>query len=448
MHPTHRLLSLVALALVAGCAEPVASDNVWIDVDVSIDDAPTMAQKAADLIDAATDSVRLALPEGADGVVIDAVADAIERGLVVELVSDVDRRDDPGFQRLLELDGVQGYTAGEVQSRFLYEDEQEAIASGEPFTGLVFNGGPVGYFEFAFNQDVSWGSEEAVMASSYVLVDDDRFLTTTHLGVDAPGSRPVLTGRGEYLLDDLIDEHIQLYGGVDAVAVTRFNNPAKSVTDRDWMYPVADAYELEMWLAPQERATKRVIDAIYSARSSVWVLTDDFANEGLATALYDKHTMGFDVRVVIGPAFPDSDLPTEDGDVLNRDSLRYLVANGSRLESDGQSTDDRFPLRRITGAERLPTVVLLDVEQARDGNHYPAEAHFLSLDLYSSTRLFRGSEVKSDQFIDGALWVVRDPQHDGRDSDTLETELQLFSDTFLEHWDRADAVPVPFNRGR
>ena len=88
--------------------------------------------------------------------------------------------------------------------------------------------------------------------------------------------------------------------------MTAFSNMQKSIADNRWLYRTQSSLDLEVWLGPQERLTKRIIDAVYGARSSVRVLTNDFANEGLTQALQAKAGHGFNVQVIVGPGMRGS----------------------------------------------------------------------------------------------------------------------------------------------
>jgi hypothetical protein len=151
------------------------------------------------------------------------------------------------------------------------------------------------------------------------------------------------------------------------------------------------------------------------ARSSVRVLTDDLANEGLIKALQDKAALGFDVEVVVGPSFG-----------TNSSALARLFANTTP------------GVRKRRTSEPNPTVVILDAATARDGNAYPARVFSLSHDLISANRLYRGTPVRNDQLIDGVLWVVEDELH--RATPSMRSEpLQLAVSLYEDHLARSGA---------
>ena len=196
----------------------------------------------------------------------------------------------------------------------------------------------------------------------------------------------------------------------------------KSIADNRWLYPTQTDVMLEVWLGPQERLTKRIIDGVYGARSDIRVLTNDFSNEGLAKALQEKAEWGFDVEVIVGPAFKDS-------------HSKY----SRRLED---STDDVDKFQVTEGAE-VPTVVLIDFKKADDGLRHTSRAFVLSHDLYSAVRIDDSEQpdlvddeevipgVTNDQLIDGNLWVLDDG------SGGVSDELLLLETLYENHLDRA-----------
>jgi hypothetical protein len=183
-------------------------------------------------------------------------------------------------------------------------------------------------------------------------------------------------------------EHNQVFGGSDATATTAFDDSAKSIADFRWLYPTDSQMALEIWFGPQERLTKRMIDAVYSAKSTIWISSDQIINEGLIRALEYKARDGFDVRVLVGDKQPAQ---------FNPRTPPALLANET----------PNVPKRRLSG-ELLPTVLLIDYEDARDGNNYPTRAFMLSHDMVSASRLFQQTTVANDQLIDGNLMVLND----------------------------------------
>ena len=352
--------TLIPTLCLLGCSAPDTSslfNQIQIDI---VDGAAATTASFVALIDGAQDELALALPEGSDTVLTDSILEAHARGVEIELVLDYDNQDDEGFATLID--------------------------AGVPHT-LADDG--LSYFEFNFTNDVSWSSEETIMSSAFVVADQSGFISATTVGGTMDGPRVLVSGQGENLVEDLLSEHNQLFGGADAVAVTAYDSPAKSIVDTRWSYWMSTGPQLELWFGPQERITKRMIDAVYRAKSSVWIMTDDFANEGLVAALQSKAEHDFEMKIIVGPQFGNSSNPL------------------SRL----LQTEAPNVWKREVDAGRVPTLVFVDVEPARDGRYYPAQVFIASHDLYSSARFYRATEVATDQLVDGTLWVLNDPSH-------------------------------------
>jgi len=383
-----RLAMIASLALVA-CAPPDA-EELFNRVDVSVEQTPADASRHfVDLIDDAEDSVHICLPSIEDTSLSDALIAAYDRGVEVEVATDIDMADTEGALALAE--------------------------AGVPLT-LADDG--IAYFEFAFNIDVEWSSEETIMSHSFVVVDGYHVANATAVGDLAEGPRVVFDAVGEELAEDLWTEHNQIFGGADCTATTAYDALAKSIADYRWRYGTSTDEGLEIFFGPQERLTKRVVDAAYSARASVWVVTDDYSNEGLSlalkekVALFDELGYDFDARVIVGPNF--GTVSPSQANTLSRDTP------GVR--------------KRQLDIERLPTMVLVDYERSPvDGRRHHAKAMVLSHDLFAAARLFRGAEVINDQLIDGSMWVLDDFDSPSEDMTRLE-------DLFWELWEQGEGL--------
>lgn len=368
---------LPALLLLAACTDgPDVAADAFTRVDVEIVDGPAdVSQRFVAALEATERQALVMLPQLEDTSLSDALIRAHERGVLVEVVTDVDETDDPG-----------------------------ALALAQAGVPLTLADGAVTYFDFALNQDVSWNSTDAIMSHATLVLDDLRVLNATSAGDITAGKRIVFDVTSEDLAWDLAAEHNQVFGGTDATSLTAYDSLAKSIADHRWRYPTQTDLDLEVWLGPQERVVKRVIDAVYSARDSVRILSNDVADEGLAKALQDKAAAGFDVRVVVGPAFGSS-----------------AAGPSSRLASN---TPDVVKVQVDT--EDMPTLVLIDVEEEGD-QLLTARAMVLSHDLYSASRLYGTSEVRTDQLIDGNLFVLDDYDEPSEDLVALR---ELWQDHF------------------
>jgi hypothetical protein len=325
--------------------------------------------------------VQALIPTLTDEAIAAALVEAHERGVLVEVATDVDVAADPGFATL--------------------------EAAGVPVT---YGDGAVSYFDFAINADVAWTSDQVVMTHAMIIADEIDVLSASGLA-EGEGSRLLWTARGEDIGNDMGLEHIQIFGGTDAASRTSYDSLAKSVADPRWMYPTQTDQILELWLGPQERVIKRVIDYTYGARANIWVMTNDLADEGLIRALYAKRVDGFDVRVLVGPDFGRS----------APNSSAVLLRETAGLEK-----------RQITDTV-VPTVVLIDTERDRMGRYSVARGIGMSHPIWSANRLFAGSEVQTDQLADGNMWVLDDYSEPSGDL------LDLIA-LFEESWDRGESL--------
>jgi phosphatidylserine/phosphatidylglycerophosphate/cardiolipin synthase-like enzyme len=378
-----RLLPLLSLALV-GCAAPSLDDYfVQMDVRRTVDQSQASAEFIS-TIERAEDTLWACLPQTDDPAVAQALVDAFDDGVDVEVVLDTDEVDDAGALLLRE--------------------------AGVPIRRAS---GSVDYFDFILNSEVGWTSDQVIMSHAFVVADDQYFTNATQVGGTDDSSQLVFQGIGEDLVDDLRLEHNQMFGGSDATALTAFFAPAKSRADNRKFYPTDSDAIYELWFGPQDRVTKRVIDAIYSARVSIRVMTNELANDGLANAIQEKASYGFPVEVIVGSGYGSTNV-----DLRNRVTRALEEADTFQFDGD------------------LPTVILLDIEGKQgDLDVYP-RAFVLSHDLYSAVRFFedangRSREIITDQFIDGNLNVLTDENYRlGEDSDSL---LQPVVDLWMEH---------------
>lgn len=349
---------LLPLVLLAACAPPDASGLFTSAVARVLDDGASTDAALVDAIDGTKERLHVALPYADDTTVSDAILRAFDRGVDVQVLTDVDREADPGIAALLE--------------------------AGVPVS--LADGGMT-YFDFTTNADVTWTSDQVRMTDCWVVTDGTRVLGCTLAGSAQNGPRVLFDARGEEIAEDVLSEHNQIFGGTDATALTSFSNPAKSILDLNFSYPNTDDTRIGVFFGPQERLTKRVIDAVYGARSSVRILTDDLSNDGLARALQDKAENGFDITVITGPHLGDAS-----------------SVQGRFYEND---TPDVEKFTR-SDVDQLPTVILVDFEETRLGQRSLAKAMVLTHDLVSSARIWKGTEVVSDQVLDGTLWTLED----------------------------------------
>jgi hypothetical protein len=406
-----RSRSLILLCLAVACAPPDPEEG-FINVEQFVEvDGLAANQHFIDAMDASEFSLRVALPVLEDEAVATAFADALDRGVDARLVIDIDHVDDAGVAVLTS----RGVTC-------LGGDEAlVARASGEPPPCVLADDG-VEYFDFANNVQVNVPSSAIRMTHAFAVADRVNLVRADRAGDIAEGTHVVMVGRGEDLGDDLSWEHQQIFGGTDASTLTAFSSMAKSITDNRWMYPTQSPVVMEMWMGPQERVIKRVIDSVYGARANVYVLTNDFVDINLARALDQKAADGFDVRAIVGPRFGDT-RPEYSRTFLETDNIvKYRIADAA--------------------IEHIPTVVLIDSTLDRAGFQQMAQAYVLTHDIASTSRYIGSGNTlevlnQSDQLMDGNLLAWDDFQHD---AGSPSTEIGQVFDIIAAHLDLAEEM--------
>ena len=363
---------LPLVAALAACTPPELALFNTLTVDVAPDQASANAPFIA-AIDSATTSLHVALPAGDDTSVSDAILAAVDRGVEVEVIADIDTRTAPAVAALLDA---------EVPTT-LADDE-------------------VAYFDFNINAEVRFPSEDCVMSHAWVVADRARIVTGSSFGGLSSSPEIVYSLTGEEIVEDILWEHNQVYGGVDATTVTAYDANAKSLTEPRWAYHFPQPIQGELYFGPQERLMKRVIDAVYSARSSVRLMSPTFANPELAKALQDKAKWGIAVEVVVGPDFNPDD----------PDVRTWFYAASDVAWS--RSPDPTFP-----------TVALIDIEPDALGFINMPRAMTLTHGFLSGARLYRSEPTPSDQLVDGTMWVVGQTIAPGAE---LQPLIDLFDD--------------------
>ena len=405
----HRSLLVLAPLCWMGCAPPDPAEG-FINVEQFIDaDGPTTNARYIELANGAESSLRIALNTIEDEDLANAIVDAWDRGVDTRVVLDFDNAEAPGVLLMAERgmlclggdEALQARAAGEEAPCTLADDSTS-------------------YFDFANNVPVTVPSSSIHMTHHFAVADRVNFIRSNKAGDLGNGTRLTLVGRGEDVGDDLSWEHQQLFGGTDASTLTAFSSMAKSVTDNRWMYPTQSPVVMEMWMGPQERVIKRIIDSVYRARANVYVLTDDFVDPNLARALEQKAADGFDIRVIVGPRF-GTIRPEFSRTFVEQDSIRKY---------------------RITDAEldHVPSLVLVDTKPDRAGEQQMAQAYVLTHDMVPTNRYFgSGASLEllsaSDQLMDGNLIAFDDFQHD---ADAPSTEIGQVFDVFAAHLDIAE----------
>ena len=363
-------------------------DEAFVHAEYQAQPAEQMDKQRAQLIDDienADELVEAALSTLDDPEVVQALVEASQSGVDVRIVGDWDRREAAGFKTLENNDVFPVFGDGELnylpeptlssvlgQCR-MFEDEQYKVCFSGNEQGTMVRPGN-------FN----------IMSHDFFIIDERTVWTTPPLdgqGRDWVGWRI----ESSKLAYDYGREFQQMHGGVFASTLDVYNGPVKSTNDYNIRYHT-DKGQMKVWFNPQERLLKQVIDQLYKAKSSVWIMSDNLTNPFLLDALEYKNDNGFDVRLLINPDTQATGEPK------------------SRLEALGvRWAADRY--------DHLPTVILLDSEPDRTGRPRPRSV------LGLSHALLRGSPFEvdykdevddeviiypADLFVDGNLWQLEE----------------------------------------
>lgn len=358
---------------------------------------------------------RLETPELAD-----ALIRAHDRGADVKIVGDEDAQSDVGFQALLDADVPVTFGNGELA--YLPDPTLNSIVDNcgqlaekvrcpppqgsEPVpAGLMYRPG-------SYN----------VMSHSFLLTGKTtvwNFANSAFGATDGPmvGYRI----ESERMWEVFEREHRQLFGGVFATTLDVYNGPVKSAQQSNPDFNsesyLSELGEFQTFFSPQDRVTKKIIDESYRARASVWIITDNMAEDALAKALQYKQEY-FDVKVITNRAAQASEL-------------------------DWQDIPHRFAPDSI---DKLPTVVVIDGVEDREGDRRPRRVMVSSYPIYKTGpfRIFFGPPViqddiieiyPSDYFIDGNLWGLI--EYRGQVWDVKE--IDQFVDQFETLWSQSEA---------
>ena len=443
-------VSAFCVLALAGCnAAPDVDANSFSDVDFRQlgDSSEEIKGDLLSLINNSEETIDIALERMVDTDISDALIAAKDRGVTVRVVSDKEFEMDAGFVALAD-DGIP-VVFGDTELKYLPEPTltslmescletpyyrqctQREQGSDQPDDGLMVR--PENYNQMSSNFAVVdslkvWVSSSALTAGSSLFIG--------------------WTAHSQDLSIAFTGEFQQMFGGVFSDNLDTFNGPNKSTVHGivyDSRIPAARPGRylklqpgyltnqgiIKVEFNPQQRLTKELIDEIYRARGSVFITTDELLNDFVISALEYKHNAGFDVRVVVraGGRLPNA-----------------LVDAGVVREADA-------------AIEYVPTMVVTDHEADRNGEYWGRTALVLSHSLYkpSPFEVFTPQQIgdlneddnvvriyKSDMFIDGTMWTLREFGGAGRAgaggdgvADTPVEQAEKMALDFIELWDSA-----------
>ncbi len=352
------------------------------------------------LVASAEVSLEVMLEDFEDAQIAQAIIDAVDRGVDVRVVGDIDRRAQTGFEMLEEADLAPVYGDGE----------------------LLWNG--------VFGEDpILRTGEDNRMTHNVIIADRQRLIS---LSAGFPENVREIGQAGfaadsEVLARDFGNIFDQLHGEVFATTLTYFDQSVVSDSNNRTLYETDESI-IELYFGPQEPLVKELIDRIYAARSAVWIATSSMLNSEIARALRYKGAAGFDVRLVVSGqqtaqdeagALPAvfADLAEQRGDDLPAFRvLPALAGSGTLIILDGQpffAGDDKQPgVALVLSAALLESVPYAITGVRPDG-----------LDLEARP---------SDRFTDAHLWAVHGGPDDTEDYRVLREQFLRLFDAAVE----------------
>lgn len=386
---TTMILLVAAVAVGAnamfGCDGPDDGAVFPAEADFHVDDADQAESRKAELIadlQAADTSIDIALATLDDEEVAQALVDAQARGVTVRSVADWDARDTAGITMLESNDIIPTYGDGALQ--YLPDPTLGSVLGAcqenESRRYVVCSRGQV-------QGEMLRPGDYNLMSHNFAVIDDE--VVWNFPAFDGAARNWVgWRAKSAKLAYDFAREFQQMHGGVFSTTLSIYNGPLKSSTDYRVSY-LTDKGMMKVWFNPQERLMKTVIDEVYKARASVWVMSDTLSNPHLVDALEYKANNGFDVRILV---HPDHQATGEIQDRLEDMGVRYAPA--------------RY--------DHLSTLLVIDAETDREGRKWGR--HVIGM----SHPLLRGSPFDveydepndkvfiypSDLFADGNLWLI------------------------------------------
>jgi phosphatidylserine/phosphatidylglycerophosphate/cardiolipin synthase-like enzyme len=385
-----KIQHFIPLVLLWACAAPDPRSELFNRGEAlyveSEADEKALEARVISAIDRAKERVWASFERLESVAIARALVRAEARGVDVRVVSDVDRKADPGLLVLIAELGELEDGKGRLQ---LFGD---ALGHSPQPTRMLER-----------------GSELNQITHTFLLIDDNRVLNLSQGFGAAPFARWGFDVRSTDIAKDFEDEHTQVFGGVSATTLSYFDGMLKSNTNNRIYYPMPeDVWEL--YFGPQERLMKRIVDEIYAARASVQIITPELSNTFVVDALRYKARIGGIVDVMVDEASVER--PTSRFDDLQQ----ALVDDASSAEL------------RLGGGLGF-TAVVIDAERARDGRRYQTRVLVLSHALVESIP-FDASDVSrlSDAFMDGNMWVWSRPSQD--ESPSVDRALARFERRF------------------
>lgn len=426
-------VALVALVMVS--ADGHATDGErdhggWLNhVDFYVGEDDVVDEIRTELIaelDGADRRIDTAIAALDDPEIEQALVDAADRGVAVRVVADETLASSGQFSTLVEHDEI-SVVFGDGELHYLpdpnlspilefcdaeytqHDDYIECTQAEDDRGGLI----PPEALDRPENSSgmIERPAHYNEMSHTFFLIDD-----TVVWNITAPLSddQPLwlaFRAMSEELTNSFEREFRQMHGGVFSTTLSVYNGPLKSITHQNPLR-LTNRGQLRVRFNPQERLVKNVVDETLRARASVFVMAENLTNEDLIAALEYKEEHDFDVRILYG----QGQAPTSRADL---DALGAVQAPPEM--------------------GRLPTMVVIDSEEDRNGNVQPRLVQVLSHELwraqpYEVIAAVPNNWVRfypSDTFADGVMWEIVE-MGSGRNP-----AAEPFVDAWYEFWEEA-----------
>ncbi len=364
---TYLIGMIAVVSAFAGCSSERPSTQEMFNRVEFVSATPgdsDIEARALRIIGGAETSCFLAAETFTSEPIASALVAAQGRGVDVQVVGDADLSTQAGFALLArELQPV----FGQIPMRF--------------------GDGPLSYNPELVDI-IDRAGEHNRMTHNFLVCDERQVLSVTGGFGPTDVVQTGIEAFSFYMGQDFADEFTQLFGGVFASTLSSFNGPLKSITDNREHYD-SDQGRVQIYFGPQERLIKRVVDHVYAARASVYVVAEELTSSDLTNALRYKAEAGFDVQVVVAAGNEDVD------------SSRYAeLASAFR-------TLDNASIGLL--ADVAVNAVIIDSEVSPiDGARHAETAMFLSEPLLSGTSVLDGqvsTARASDAFCDANMFV-------------------------------------------
>lgn len=420
--------------LLAGCqnGEPVPEYFTTIEYLVDSSDKARLVSE----IESATERIDVAVTGLADEEIARAVIAAKNNGAEVRVVADADFNNDPGIDLIQEADIDVVFGDGELA--YLPDPNLGGVVDRCGLKDNVVQCPPPMDSEDV-PRDVMFRPGSFNLQSHNFFIIDKRTIWNFAQPFDgSDGPKFGFRAESERMREVFVREFNQLHGGVFSTTLDIYNGPVKSSPQSNPDFN-AQSYltatsELEVRFNPQDRLTKTIIDDTYRAQASVFIMTDNLAEDFLIDALRYK---------------ANATIPGTNEKAFE---VRVVVNSAAQSEYSRQALEELGVVRYAPASmERLPTIALYDSRPDADGENKPRRVHVATQPIWRAGPfdVFRpGSSPlcpdgntdcvvihPADYFVDGNMWSLLEY----RGQIGAVTEIDRVESFFNDVWEQSEA---------